>query len=113
MKLYKDRYLLAFYKNGNMIFCVDNASEFRKAIQNIFDKKIKHVYSLLSHAFNKGSKSIIFIDAYKVLDDVFFEEDKIFVDFVVENSKKTNKNIAADIGCSDRTLYRKSKLLRT
>ncbi len=107
MKLYKNKYLIAYYKEEELLFIVDNSAQFQKAAKKILGKEYLDVNSTLSHAFSDGSENIVFIDAYEIIEDVFTYEDKTFIEFAVDNRYKTNKEKAKENGVSERTFYRR------
>ena len=46
------------------------------------------------------------VEADTVTNDIFFEEDKSFLDFVEKTRKKTGKEMAKELGISERSYWR-------
>lgn len=102
--LYKGRYIIAIYdKNDYLIDVVCSPKELR-------DYKNKNsAKSAISHTLRRGSSSIHFIDVIEKQDDIFIEEDKLFIDFVKETYGEINKIKAKALGISERTYYRRKQ----
>lgn len=97
-RLYKDKYILALYDKEDIVGVFDNIRDmfsiFRgtitythltRVVSDIYLNRDKQIYGL----------DIIFIDAFKVEDDIFSEEDKIFINYI-ENEIKRGGSKSSD-----------------
>lgn len=105
MKLYKDRYLIALYDKND--YLIDVGVEPKEL--NIFRSRVSSFYEQVSRGDKRyrGCK-MFFIDCKEKHEDVFKEEDELFLQ-EIENSKKGKdeklKEIAKKLGISKRTAY--------
>ena len=107
MRLFKNRYLVAIYdKQDRLVDVIGAPSEFKG--ENKFS-----VISEISRVINrhKSSRKYYIIDCLKVHDDIFKEEDEEFIKFINQEKTKTPKEIALDLGMSERSYYRKKSKL--
>ena len=103
--LYKGKYLIAVYdKEGYLVDVACKPSEIRYIKGNL-----KSFLSRLASG-KITSKRFVLIDVTEKHDDVFAEEDKLFLDFIKETRKKTNAEKAKELGMSERVYYRKKNL---
>lgn len=106
MKLYKDRYLIALYDKND--YLIDVGAEPKEL--NFFRSRVSSFYEQVSRGDKRyrGCK-MFFIDCKEKHEDVFKEEDELFLE-EIENSKKGKdeklKEIAKKLGISKRTAYR-------
>ena len=107
--LYKGRYIIAIYdKNDYLIEVACSPKELtRYSDENSARSNISKVLN------GRSSKSIHLIDVMEKQDDIFAEEDEIFLDYVLETQVKTIKGKAKELGISERTYYRHQKLFNT
>jgi hypothetical protein len=105
--LYKDKYIIAFYDED------DYLKDVGAKIKELHSCKThKSIHSYISSCFagRIPYKRLYFIDVTEKHNDIFAEEDEIFLQFIKDNYKKTDKEIAASLGVSYRTYMRyKSK----
>lgn len=107
-KFYLGKYLIALYDNNDMCvgsFC--NAKELAKA----FNKN--DVWCTLNRALERNSTiygyTVHLINVYEEHNDIFSEEDKIFLETC--KPSKTNKEICKELNINERTFYRKKEIL--
>ena len=106
MKLYKDRYLIALYDKND--YLVDVGVQPKEL--NLFRRRVSSFYEKVSRGDKRywGYK-IFFIECKEKHEDVFKEEDKLFLQ-EIENSKQGKdeklEEIAKKLGISKRTAYR-------
>lgn len=108
--LYKGRYIIAIYDKNDYLIDVVFSPKEMTGYSNANSAR-----SFLSHIL-KGQcvgMHIHLIDIMEKQDDIFAEEDRIFLDFVKETKGLTNKEKAKAIGMSERTYYRRKKLFNT
>lgn len=101
-KLYKGRYLIALYDdNDNLIDvgCVPSELNFYKERPNSFYEQLCRG-DIKLHGCN-----VYLIDCLKKQQDIFAEEDKIFLESI-KPSREQLKKIAKQLGISLRTAYR-------
>ncbi len=109
--MYQGRYLVCFYaKDETLVDVFENAKE----VQEFLNVRGAHytlndVYSKLNHVLKGKCKSsmIKFVDVFETHDDVFKEEDALFLDFLRQTEKKTKVQLAEEAGCSYRSLCQK------
>lgn len=105
-RFYKKKYIIAIYdKNDFLIDVVLNPKEL------IEYKNKACAYSDISRIFNKRSKgyNVYFIDVTEKHNDIFSEEDEIFLQEFAESNKPTDTEIAKKYGINIRTYYRWKK----
>lgn len=110
--LYKKRYLICLIDiyTDNIVSVYDNAVQFSGAYK--VDGK-----TILSKAFNKDyifkkRYKIEFIDCYQKQDDIFKEEDEIFLKFIEEKEAPTIKELCEFKNISNRTFYRRQNKIK-
>ncbi len=103
--LYKDRYLIAVYDRDEMLIDVGcSVRELRRYTNNSAHSSISH-----------KRPNFVLIDVFEKHDDIFAEEDELFLKYLEEcNITQTKKDQeAADAaGISLRTYYRHKQLAR-
>lgn len=104
------KYLIAEYRKGYCVNLFDNVEECCKKS----GKTKQSIFSRLTRSKQGKYKSGLFYIDLSVHSDIFQEEDEIFYnEFVKPTLKKTDKEIAKELGISIRTYYRhKSKSRR-
>lgn len=107
MELYKGRYLIAVYDKDDYLIDVACSVKELKC-----PTKKSSVYSSISRNVHHKSPThkYYLIDCLEKHNDIFAEEDRIFLESLPPK-KQTLKEIAKEMGVSERTLYRKKKLL--
>lgn len=106
MQLYKNRYLIAIYdKNDNLIDVACNPAEL---------SGYKHPQSMISRIYHGkvNTNKIYLIDCLEEHNDIFSEEDKLFLDFVTSKKHKTNQEIAKELGIYHKKTYKTVSLLQ-
>lgn len=111
--LYNGRYLICVLDKhtDNILYVFDNPKEFSNMIKKNVSTSISRAFVNPDYIIN-GKYKIEFIDCMTVNNDIFMEEDKIFIDFVKNNiniNKISNKNLCKILHISERTFYRKIK----
>lgn len=108
--LYKGRYLIALYdKDDYLVDVATKPSDFRHICprtKTFYEQKSKGIQTL------KGYK-VFLIDCLEKHDDIFVEEDNLFLNYVKAHEKSIDKQleeIAIRYGVSKRTAYRWKKL---
>lgn len=102
--LYKGRYLIAIYdENDNLIDVGCNPKE-------LLTYKSKYSYSAINLALRRGNNRMYLIDVTEKHEDIFAEEDEIFLDFVKETNK-TAKQRAEELGMSCRKFSQKRRIV--
>lgn len=94
-KLYKNRYLIAIYDNNdNLIEVAENPREL------LFLKNRPEPYAFIKNFLDKRKNPTTFtihlIDVYEKHNDIFVEEDKIFLNIVkksIKSQQARRKNI--------------------
>ncbi len=116
LPLYKGRYLICVYSKYEILLDVfENAKE----VQEFLNSRGAHyslngVYSKLNHILKgKCNSSLIkFVDVFETHDDVFKEEDELFLKYLNQRETKTlTQKIMEEYNCSLRTAQRKKKFL--
>lgn len=107
-RLYKGRYLIALYDKNDMLVDVGiNPYDLKctKAPNSLYQNICRERYSLFGYTLH-------FIDCLEIHDDIFKEEDELFLkqyaDFVgkdLDTDKKMEQK-AKKLGVSKRTAYR-------
>lgn len=108
--LYKGKYLIAVYDDeGYLLDVACSPSE----LSCFGDRDKNIIMSYISHIANGStiSRKIFLIDVTEKYNDIFAEEDKLFLDFVNETRKKTKREKAQILGMSARGYYVKSRVL--
>ena len=103
--LYKNRYLIAIYdSNDNLVDCATRVADLR-----IFNPKgIYHKISI--NDFKTRGHTIHLIDCLERHNDIFSEEDDIFLEETKKQSIEYNlQQQAKQLGISLRTAYRLKK----
>lgn len=102
MNFYKGRYLIAIYDKEDRL--IDVASTMKEL--RVVNKETAHSY-LSYHKNNKSNKHKYYlIDVFEKHNDIFEEEDKLFLE-MFDKPHITLKEIALQLGITERTLYRK------
>lgn len=104
--LYKGKYLIACYdKDGFLIDVANKPSQI-----TVYKKEqIECICSRILQG--KEHKFVKLIDCLEIHNDLFEEEDRIFIEFMKSlPHKKTNAILAKELGISVRTLYRRKNL---
>ena len=107
--LYKGKYLIAIYDKNDYLVDVSGNPSTLKCFKNSSVAR-----SVISKVFNgeRKNESIHFIDVFEKHDDIFSDEDKVFLEFV--EMEKTSKNTVASFcrenNISERTFYRKNSI---
>lgn len=106
--LYKGKYLIAVYsKNGFLVDVACSPSE----LTCFGDKQAACNYiSKIANGYAKSSR-VFLIDVTEKYDDVFAEEDRIFLEFIESTREKSMKEKTLELGVNLRTYYRKQDLL--
>ena len=105
--LYKGKYIIALYDEDDYLKDVGAMTSELCCFENY-----NYMHSHICHCFagRRTDKRLYFIDVTKKYNDIFAEEDEIFLQFIKDNYKKTDAEIAASLGVSYRTYMRyKSK----
>ena len=114
--LYKGKYLIGLYdKEDYPLFIADNAVEFIKAYRRLFGvsdrtrvyRSLKQLRQKNCSCYENTKFKAYLIEADDVTHDCFEDADKDFINFISDNRKKTNDDIAAEMGISLRTFYRR------
>lgn len=101
--LYKGRYIIAVYDNEDNLLEVETKAE---------DLKFVNGNGLGRRKNGDNSKyKVYLIDALEKHDDIFQEEDKIFLESIKTEQKMTNKDQAYNLGISLRQFYYKRKAM--
>jgi hypothetical protein len=104
--LYKDKYLIALYdKHDNLVDVGLRPKELE-----LYKDNPRTFYECVCRGDKtfRGCK-LFLIDCTVVHDDIFKEEDEIFIKEIVEPAKSTDakvKDISKKLGVSKRTVYR-------
>jgi hypothetical protein len=89
--LYKGKYLIAIYdENDNLIDVGCNPKE-------LLTFSSENPYSLFMRALKRRKNRVYLIDVTEKQEDIFAEEDEVFLDFVKE-THKTAKQRAKELG---------------
>ena len=107
--LYKGKYIIAVYdKNDYLIDVACLPSQL-----NCFENK-EVAMAHISHiaAGRRTSNYIHLIDVTEKHDDIFAEEDQLFLEYVKKTTKKTDKEKASEFRISRRTYCRKKCLYK-
>lgn len=93
--LYRGKYIIAFYDEEGYLSDVGCTPEElnRYRTKNIADTNISHIFNA-----RRPSKKCFFIDVTEEHDDVFAEEDKLFLEFVDATRKRTKTELAKELG---------------
>ena len=104
MRLYKGKYLIAVYdKDDNFVECATSVVELKVISTNTYYEQATR-QDITKHKFRKGYK-VFLIDCLEKHDDIFAEEDEIFLKCV--NSKTDIYKMLADkYGKSFKTIQR-------
>ncbi len=114
--MYQGRYLVCFYaKDETLMGVFENAKEVQEFLNSRgANYTLSSVYSKLNHILKgKCNSSLIkFVDVFETHDDVFKEEDELFLKYLNQRETKTlTQKIMEEYNCSLRTAQRKKKFL--
>lgn len=107
MRLFRNRYLVAIYdKQDRLVDVIGAPSELKGNNKYSVKNGVNRVINR-----HKSSKKYYIIDCLEVHDDIFKEEDEEFIKFINQEKTKTQREIALDLGMSERNYYRKKSAL--
>ena len=106
--LYKGKYLIAVCdRKGNVLDVGLSIAELARGEYR------PELYAALSKSrIGKYKYKYVLIDCLEKHDDIFAEEDQIFLDFVESITPKSPEERAKELGMSVRNMYRKQEELK-
>lgn len=113
LKLYKNKYLIAYYDSNDLpLFVSGDINEFYQFYKQFSktSKKILEQYLSAILACRVKSKYIKFINVYEKHNDIFTYEDEVFINEIPQI--KTIKDKAKDAGISLREYQRRLSFIK-
>lgn len=112
MHLYKDRYIIAVYDQEDRLIDVGaDIAEFNGKYPSL-EFRLWSIHARNHNYTNRDGLKFHLIDVFEKHDDIFQEEDQLFLEMVDNGVHKTNKQLAEEMGVSLRSFYRKNSAIR-
>ena len=100
--LYKGKYLIAVYDEEDIL--IDVANELKQSLKYNSYYLSRLANNKISNANSKYKVRVL--DAITIHDDIFAEEDRLFLEFIKEEYKPSARTEAERLGVSVRTYFR-------